>query len=99
MVAPVYIYNPMKISQIYHQNDRELMIFHRVYDTNGLGRKNKKGLKYVLMRPSFFKENDLEWNFLSAEFKALSLWYIFELNGAWSGLKWVRAYFTNTQSS
>ncbi len=49
-VAPVYAYNPMKISQIWHQNDRQLMIFHPVYDSNGLGRENKKGPKYVLMR-------------------------------------------------
>jgi len=54
MAAPVYTYNPMKIPQIWHQNDRELMIFHPVYESNGFGRENKKGPKYVLMRPPPF---------------------------------------------
>jgi hypothetical protein len=50
MVAPVYAYNPMKIPPIWHQSDWKFMIFHSVYDFDGLGRKNKKGPKYVLMR-------------------------------------------------
>ncbi len=46
----------MKIPQIWHQNVRELMIFHPVYESNGFGRENKKGPKYVLMRPPPFTD-------------------------------------------
>jgi hypothetical protein len=51
MVAPIYIYNPMKIPQIWPQSDWKLMIFHSGCDSDGLGRENEKGLTYVLMRP------------------------------------------------
>jgi hypothetical protein len=41
----------MKIPQIWHQNDQQLMIFHSIYDTIGFSRENKKGPKHGLMRP------------------------------------------------
>jgi len=36
---------------------------------------------------------------VSGEFQGLSIDNIFELNGAWSGLEWLGAYFTNTPLS
>ncbi len=45
MVAPVYAYNPMKIPQTWHQSDWKLMIFHSVYDSDGLFGENEKGPK------------------------------------------------------
>ncbi len=33
---------------------------------------------------------------MNGEFQGLSIDNIFDLNGAWSGLEWLGAYFTNT---
>jgi hypothetical protein len=44
----------------------------------------------------FFKVIGLEWGLTNAEFQALSIHNVFELNGCWSGLEWVGAYFINT---
>ncbi len=56
-VAPVYTYNPLKIPQIWHQKNRQLMIFHPIYDSIRLGQENQNGPKYVLMRPRPIVEN------------------------------------------
>ncbi len=36
------------------------------------------------------------WGLVNGEFQGLSIDNIFDLNGAWSGLEWLGAYFTNT---
>ena len=51
-VGSVEIYNLTKVPRIWHQNDRELMIFHPIYDSIRLDLENQKGPKCVLIRPS-----------------------------------------------
>jgi hypothetical protein len=45
------------LPQIWHQNDRELMAFHPVYDSNRIGRKIKRGQNTFLCAPSFVDNN------------------------------------------
>ena len=53
-VGSVEIYNLTKVPRIWHQNDRELMIFHPIYDSIRLDLENQKGPKCVLIRPPPF---------------------------------------------
>jgi hypothetical protein len=44
-IDSIYTFNPTKIPRILHQNDQELMLYHSVYDSIRLGRKNQKDTK------------------------------------------------------